>query len=108
MTINDMISLVTRDYAAVGYFSINFIRIDILIRFGVALSYKQVRNSLYRMRGYSGWSHTRRGRYTFAGVDKPRYALHAHICAGKMRLLAAVVDLWRNEKPPIGRGLLDQ
>lgn len=92
-TIQDMITRVAGDYYSIGYFSINFIRIDVLLLYGIPLSYKQTRDALYRMRGYSGWYHTRRGRYRFAGCNAPRYAIGAGLYCAKVRILASAACL---------------
>lgn len=71
MKIQSMVSLVAREFLyECGGFHINWVRIDVYKRFGIAYSYKQVRDALYRL-GLGGglWgqcSHMGLGLYAWA------------------------------------------
>lgn len=57
-SIQELVGLVAEDFLyECGGFHINWVRVDIYKRFGIAYSYKQVRNALYRLAVGGGlWS----------------------------------------------------
>lgn len=98
MTIEGMVWDVSLcDYGLVGGFHINMVRLGVFYKFGACLSYKQVRNALYRLRAMGRVKHIGLGVYALAwGCSdewvKRRVRLYSHV-AGRIYQRSLVVGM---------------
>lgn len=88
MTIEGMVSYVVRsEFEPVGCFHINWVRLSVFAKYGISLSYKQVRNALYRGRVSSGIAHIGLGVYGFVFpefglIARRRFDLFCNVVGG--------------------------